>query len=57
VPIVGEFARITQKIIAEDGFDEYLPTTLYPARISRLVHLGRVEPVVVVVFAFQLIGS
>jgi hypothetical protein len=29
---VDEFARITKKIIARDGFEDYLPTALYPGR-------------------------
>jgi len=29
---VDEFARITRRVVARDGFDDYLPTALYPAR-------------------------
>ena len=29
---VDEFARITRRVIAKDGLDDYLPTALYPAR-------------------------
>jgi hypothetical protein len=29
---LDEFARITKTVIARDGFDDYLPTALYPAR-------------------------
>jgi len=29
---VDEFARITKRVIARDGFDDYLPTALYPDR-------------------------
>jgi hypothetical protein len=29
---VQEFAGITRRVIARDGFDDYLPTALYPAR-------------------------
>jgi hypothetical protein len=27
-----QFAKITRNVIAEDGFDGYLPTALYPER-------------------------
>ena len=29
---IDEFAKITRRVIAKDGLDEYLPTALYPAR-------------------------
>jgi hypothetical protein len=29
---VDEFAIITRRVIAKDGFDDYLPTALYPTR-------------------------
>jgi hypothetical protein len=32
MPTVDEFARLTKKIIARDGFEDYLPTALYPSR-------------------------
>jgi hypothetical protein len=32
MPTVDEFARITRRVIARDGFDDYLPTALYPGR-------------------------
>lgn len=38
---VEEFARITQNVIAEEGFDDYLPTALYPAR----AHIAALEGV------------
>ena len=34
------FARITQRVIARDGFEGYLPTALYPARRHILVLEG-----------------
>jgi hypothetical protein len=32
MPTIDEFARITKKIIARDGIEDYLPTALYPSR-------------------------
>ena len=29
---LDEFATITRRVIADDGFDEYLPTVCYPVR-------------------------
>jgi hypothetical protein len=29
---IEQFAAITQRVIASDGFDEFLPTACYPAR-------------------------
>jgi hypothetical protein len=29
---IDEFATITQRVIARDGFDEFQPTACYPAR-------------------------
>lgn len=29
---IGGFAAMNQRLIAEDGFDEYLPTACYPER-------------------------
>jgi hypothetical protein len=31
---IEEFANITRKVISSEGFDEYLPTVLYPNRKS-----------------------
>ena len=41
VPTVEEFARITRKVIAHEGFDDYLPTALYPNR----AHIAALEGV------------
>jgi hypothetical protein len=32
MPTVDEFAGITKKVIERDGFENYLPTALYPSR-------------------------
>jgi hypothetical protein len=40
---IEEFARITKRIIARDGFDGYLPTALYPGR-KHVVVLEGVPP-------------
>jgi hypothetical protein len=40
---VDEFARITKRVIARDGFDEYLPTALYPDRNTVVVLEGPPE--------------
>jgi hypothetical protein len=37
---VEEFARITNNIIARDGFEDYLPTALYPGRKDIVVLEG-----------------
>ncbi len=37
---VDEFASITKKIIERDGFDDYLPTALYPNRKDVVVLEG-----------------
>ncbi|HQS60017.1 MAG: hypothetical protein B7Y56_15895 [Gallionellales bacterium 35-53-114] len=37
---VEEFANMTMKIIANDGFDGYLPTAIYPARRNLVVLEG-----------------
>jgi hypothetical protein len=29
---LNEFAAMTKRIIASDGFDDYLPTAIYPGR-------------------------
>jgi hypothetical protein len=29
---IDEFAAITQRVIARDGFDEFMPTACYPQR-------------------------
>jgi hypothetical protein len=49
---IDEFAKITRRIIARDGFDEYLPTALYPGRNHVVVLKGipagcDVEPIAV----------
>lgn len=49
---IDEFAKITRRIIARDGFDEYLPTALYPGRNQVVVLKGipagsDVEPIAV----------
>jgi len=41
VATVEEFARITQNVIAQEGFDDYLPTALYPTR----AHIAALEGV------------
>lgn len=38
---VDEFAEITKRVIARDGFDDYLPTAIYPRR-SHIVVLDSV---------------
>jgi hypothetical protein len=40
MPTIDEFARITKTIIARDGFDDYLPTALYPGRRHLVVLEG-----------------
>jgi len=40
---LDEFATITQRVIARDGFDEFRPTACYPAR-RRLAVLAGVPP-------------
>ena len=37
---VDEFASITKKVIARDGFEDYLPTALYPRRKDVVVLEG-----------------
>jgi hypothetical protein len=37
---VEEFASITKKVIARDGFEDYLPTALYPRRRHLVVLEG-----------------
>jgi hypothetical protein len=37
---IASFAEITRRIIAEDGFAEYLPTVLYPERKHIMVLEG-----------------
>lgn len=37
---VDEFASITRNVIARDGFDDYLPTALYPNRKEVVVLEG-----------------
>jgi len=49
---VQQFAEITRRVIARDGFDDYLPTALYPARKHIVVLEGcpddvELEPVAV----------
>jgi len=39
-PSISSFADITRRVIASDGFDEYRPTVLYPARKHVLVLEG-----------------
>ena len=44
---LDEFAITTKRVIADNGFEEYLPTVIYPSRchIKTLVGLPReVEP-------------
>jgi hypothetical protein len=41
VPTVEEFARVTRNVIADEGFDDYLPTVLYPDR----AHIAALEGV------------
>ena len=36
---IDDFARITQKIISQSGFNDYLPTVLYPIR----AHIAALE--------------
>jgi hypothetical protein len=48
---VEEYAGITKKIIARDGFEDYLPTALYPQRKDVVVLEGapdnaNLEPIV-----------
>jgi hypothetical protein len=43
MPTVDEFARITRRVIARDGFEEYLPTALYPDRQHIVVLEGAPE--------------
>lgn len=45
VVTLAEFARITRRIIAGDGFDGYLPTALYPDRAEVFVLEGVPEDV------------
>jgi hypothetical protein len=45
VVTLSEFAKITRRIIASDGFDGYLPTALYPDRAEILVLEGIPENV------------
>jgi hypothetical protein len=45
MPTIDEFARITRNVIARDGFDDYLPTALYPARTQVVVLEGVPEGV------------
>jgi len=40
---VEDFATITKRIIARDGFDDYLPTALYPDRNVVVVLEGSPE--------------
>jgi hypothetical protein len=40
-----QFARITRNVIAQDGFDDYLPTALYPERKHIVVLEGAPEDV------------
>jgi hypothetical protein len=40
---LDEFAMITQRVIARDGFDEFQPTACYPAR-RQLAVLSGVPP-------------
>jgi hypothetical protein len=40
-----QFAKITRKVVAEDGFDDYLPTALYPERKHIVVLEGAPEGV------------
>jgi hypothetical protein len=37
---MASFADITRRVIARDGFEDYLPTVLYPARRHVLVLEG-----------------
>jgi hypothetical protein len=37
---VVESAKITRRVIARDGFDDYLPTALYPERDHMVVLEG-----------------
>ena len=37
---LDEFANITQRVIARDGFDEFQPTACYPARRHLAVLAG-----------------
>ncbi len=51
-PSIASFAAITQRLIARDGFDAFLPTVLYPARKVVLVLEGvppseAVEPIAI----------
>jgi hypothetical protein len=39
-PSIASFAEITRRVIARDGFEDYLPTVLYPARRQVLVLEG-----------------
>lgn len=40
---VDEFANMTMKIILKDGFDDYLPTAIYPSRRHLVVLEGAPE--------------
>jgi len=43
MPTVEEFAKITKRVIAKDGFADYLPTALYPGRRHIVVLEGAPE--------------
>jgi hypothetical protein len=40
MPSISSFAEITRRVIARNGFDQHLPTVLYPARKYVLVLEG-----------------
>ena len=59
---VDEFAKITRRVIATDGFDDYLPTALYPSRNHVVVLEGvpessDLEPIAVAWAAKGAIGN
>lgn len=37
---IEEFAAVTQRVIASDGFDDFLPTACYPGRQEVVVLRG-----------------
>lgn len=42
---IDEFAKITSRVIARDGFDDYLPTAIYPERNHIVLLEGVLENV------------
>ena len=62
MPTVDDFAAITRRVIERDGFDDYLPTALYPTRKHVVVLEGvpagaDIEPIALAWAASGAIGD